>query len=250
MTHRPLIFVGGVLLALACRVHAGQFQVNPVYVELSSVLKSATVKVHNQGPDPTTFQVSGFAWRQGRAGEMELLPSAELIYFPSMLTLAGGETRIVRVGSTLKGDKNEQSYRIVVEELPALQRTEAGATNAVQVLTRMTLPVFVAPAHASVGAGFERPKLEKGRLAFTLRNSGNVHFRATGVRLVARDRSGATCFEKTEPGWYVLGGGERDYQVEVPREVCERAVSIEIQLEADRVHAHATVLVNKSSCSM
>jgi fimbrial chaperone protein len=237
------------VVGISSRVQAGQFQVNPVLVELSAAQKSATVKVHNQGPDTTTFHVTGFVWQQARTGEMELLPSSELIFFPSMLKLAAGETRLVRVGSTASSDQKEKSYRIVVEELPALKRTEEGTRTAVQVLTRMTLPVFVAPLHPSARASFERVTLEKGKLVFTLRNSGTVRFRATGVRMVARVRTGEKSFERTEPGWYVLGGGERDYEVHVPPEVCAHATSLELHLQAEGVQADASVPVTKSSCA-
>jgi fimbrial chaperone protein len=93
------------------------------------------------------FQLSVFAWAQSPSGEMQLEPTEDIVFFPTLLTLKPNETRRVRVGSATTQEVREKTYRIFVEELPPAG-TVAG--SGVRVLTKMGIPIFVRPVKKSL----------------------------------------------------------------------------------------------------
>jgi fimbrial chaperone protein len=58
------------------------------------------------------ISVSVFAWGQGPSGEMQLEPTDDIVFFPTLLTLKPKETRRVRVGSATTQDVREKTYRM------------------------------------------------------------------------------------------------------------------------------------------
>jgi fimbrial chaperone protein len=68
-----------------------------------------------------------------------------------MMTLSPGEERRMRVAVTATPGEVERTYRIFIEELPP-PKNEPDGSNGVQVLTRVGIPIFVAPVKTSAQA--------------------------------------------------------------------------------------------------
>jgi fimbrial chaperone protein len=246
MTFRPFIRAAALAalaasagLALApARVRAGDLEVSPVLVELSASARTAVVSIRNASAAPMRYQARAYSWAQGTDGAMDLLPARDLVVFPPLLELQPGESRNLRVGADAVPGPGERAWRLVVEELP---RRDAEAGNAVQVLTRLGLPVFFAPARPSAGGAVELLSRDGARIRFTLRNTGNVRLRPTTVKLALLDAAGAPLLERTVDAWYVLAGGERIYEVEVPPAECGKAAEVVVTaaLEAGVLEARA-----------
>ncbi len=98
---------------------------------------------------------------------MQLVQTNDLLFFPSLLEIGPGQSRRVRVGSTVPAGNSELSYRIIVEELPSAGR----AAGVVQVLTRLSVPVFVQPA-APRPKVVLKARVEGGQLQISLENGG------------------------------------------------------------------------------
>src|SRR5512136_1744285 len=96
---------------------AADFTVNPIQIFLAAQTQSAILTVHNTSTEPLRFQLNAFGWAQDAAGQMQLTPTNEVIFFPRLLTLAPNEQRIVRVGTSVAPGPVERTYRIFVEEL-------------------------------------------------------------------------------------------------------------------------------------
>ena len=228
-----LLLAGVLALALpTAPAHAANFDVAPIMLTLSNKAASATLAVTNRSPETLRFHVTAFAWRQRTDGEMILEPTKDIVFFPAMLSLKSKESRQIRVGSKIKPGAVERSYRLFVEELPPLARNAQEEANAVRVLTKMGLPVFVEAA-APKATPTVTPLQVKGReLTFSLKNSGNTHMRVQKVMLTAK-ASSKTVHSEELPGWYVLAGGVRTYVVKLPDAACKDATSLEVQMESE-----------------
>ena len=80
-------------LAAAGFVSASTFTINPIQVFLTDAAKSTVVTLHNTSAETLRFQLSVFAWGQSPAGEMLLTPTADIVFFPKLLTLGPREER-------------------------------------------------------------------------------------------------------------------------------------------------------------
>ncbi len=121
----------------------------------------------------------------------------------------------------------EKSYRVFVEELPSLKAPQTANKSEVKVLTKMGIPIFIQPAKPLAAGTVEGMGLAKGKLAFTVKNTGNVHFLVQSVQVKALDAAGATAFEKNVEGWYVLTGGTRVWEIDIPKEACAKSKTLD-----------------------
>ena len=220
-----LVLQAGVLAASA-------FKVTPVRV-LFSAPSSALLTLKNESDQPLRFQISSFAWSQDPKGTVQLTPTEDIVFFPALLSLNPGEERKVRVAATVAAKDVEKTYRIFFEELPPLEKPNQQTGAQVRILTKMGIPIFVAPEKGYAEATIDSPRVEKGAINFDVRNGGNVHFGLQGVKLHGTGTNGEALFDRQLEGWYVLAGSPRAYSVEVPAGVCPRLKKVVIEAETD-----------------
>jgi fimbrial chaperone protein len=227
---------------------AAGLQVTPVLVELSRAQKNAIITLRNDGAAPVRFQANAVSWSQDESGQMKFAPTRDLVLFPQLLTLQPGEERNLRVGTTPdKFGTLEKSYRVFVEELPPPEK--AGDRPAVQVLTRLGIPVFLEPGNSVSSARIEG-KVEGGNLVFRLRNMGNVRVRPSEVTADARDGSGkpAGAHQRWD-GWYVLPANDRLYQWPLPKDVCAKVRTVHVEARFEQGEpVRADVSVPRGAC--
>ncbi len=223
------------MLALPSLAGASAFSVNPVSVQLGAGVTNSVVTVNNSGPDTIRFQIKGYAWDESPQGDIKLTASADLVAFPTLFTLEGGQSRKLRLGSTVAPGATEKAYRAIVEELPPLGAVVAppGKGESIIVRTRIGLPVFIRPANVVVKAEISSPAIKQSTLAFDVDNTGTVHFIATKVRVHATSASGAAVFGHEFDGWYVLAGGKRSFSVPVPADACAKIAKMSIELAGE-----------------
>jgi fimbrial chaperone protein len=213
-------------LAVAGRADAATFTVDPTQVFITGRSGSVLLTLRNETQEPLRFQLSAFAWDQSVSGEMQLQPTEDVVFFPSLLTLGPGEVRRVRVGSATTPGTREKTYRIFVEELPPLEPSAGG----VRVLTKMGIPVFVRPTKEVASATLSGLERRSDRFRFALDNSGSVHLMPT--RITVRGLAGTTAaFTQTLEGWYVLAGGRREFDMALPETECSRVTSLNVEIE-------------------
>lgn len=202
------------------------FAVSPVRVELSNARRTGLVTIRNDEPRAARFQVTAWAWSQGKGGELQLEPTRDVSFFPSIFEVAPGQMRQLRIGVSLPATNRERTYRVIVEQLPSVGEHKAGV---VQMLTRLSIPVFQAPTSGAPEVTLAAPKLSAGRVRFKLENTGAVHDMVKPVHLVGRDARGTPIVERTEPGWYLLAGSERLYDVELSADDCSRLRTLSLE---------------------
>jgi fimbrial chaperone protein len=235
---KPLSLRAGRFLALALTVawlwggpqagaaSAATFTVDPTQIFLSGRTGSVLLTLRNESTETLQFQLSVFAWAQSPTGEMQLEPTEDIVFFPTLLTLKPMETRRVRVGSATAQDVREKTYRIFVEELPPTNTVG----NGVRVLTKMGIPIFVRPVKEVATATLSDLRQQEGALRFTLTNAGTVHIVPQSIKV--RGLTGPnTAFDRELEGWYVLAGGRREFDVAFPKNACAQVTSIVVDIQ-------------------
>lgn len=197
---------------------------------LSPQSSSALLTVRNDSPEKVRFQVGVFEWDQTPQGEMLLNPTDDLIFYPNLLAIEPGEERNIRVGSNKSIVASEKSYRIFVEELPPVEKSDH---SGIRILTKMGIPVFVQPAKHLVQGQVVDAKIGATEFAFEIRNAGNVHFFPRSIRVQGNGPEGGTILVNQLQPWYILPGGVRKYSVEIPQEDCRKLQSLTVEVELE-----------------
>jgi fimbrial chaperone protein len=240
LSPRAALVLVALLLALLPRAGwASSYTVNPVQVRLPASGHSALVSVRNVSAEPLRLQLNAFRWDESLDGEMRLAPTADVIFFPRLLTVEPGGERRIRIAVGRSAGATEQTYRLFLEELP--DRTGSATTGdpGVRVLTRTGIPIFVAPRGAAKVEGkVETMALRAGTASFLVRNTGNAHFMVTSITLTGLDSHGSPLFRHEIPGWYVLANAARRYALDVPPAACPQLRALVV--DARTSHAMLT----------
>jgi fimbrial chaperone protein len=248
MMNRIALLAGLLTIAAwAAPADAATFTVNPTQIFLSGKSASSLLTLRNSSDEPVRFQLSAFAWDQSAQGEMQLQATTDIVFFPALLTLKPGEERKVRVGGVTTAGAREKTYRIFIEELPSVDSTAPGAS--VKVLTKMGVPIFVRPSTERTAATLDAVAVAAGHVRFAVANSGTVHVIPQQITVTAKSASGEKVHERVVPGWYILAGGRRDFDVELPPAGCGAVSSITVDTQIDGKPVTQTVQAPAGACA-
>jgi fimbrial chaperone protein len=222
---------------------AGNFGVAPIRLDLDRTARTGSLTVTNDAADkPLRVQLEAFSWLQDASGKDLYEPTAELTFLPRSMSIEPKEQRLVRAGIRLPAAEREKAYRLFIEEVPEPRKPgEAGAQVAVKV--RFGIPVFVKPLKEEPKGEIDKVDLDKGTLAVTVRNTGNVHFIIQSVQLKAGE-----LFSKELPGWYLLPGAARAHLATIPADVCVRLGGLDVTVKTDRLELARRVEVDQALC--
>jgi fimbrial chaperone protein len=214
------------LLGAAPSARAAGLQVTPVLVELSRSEPRATVVVKNLSEAPVRLEITASAWDQAPDGQMRLAPAPDLLVYPPLLQIAPQEERKVRISTIASFGERERSYRIFLRELPPPETPAEQGT--IRLLTRIGVPVFLVPPRPERKAEITGVAVHAGRLALTLKNTGNTRLPPGKLRIEGLGVDGQRVFAADADVWYVLAGGERALDVPLPRVACAGARTVEV----------------------
>ncbi len=228
---------------------AGEYAVTPMRISLDREAASSTVTVTNSGSDRMSFQIAAMEWTQDADGRDRYAPTTEVIFFPKILTLQPGESRVVRVGVQAFPVQAERTFRLFIEPLQVRAAEPAASGAQISINIRFALPIFVKPAAPAAAGEIDDVAVHRGVLAFKLRNTGNEHLRAeNGVAVTGRDAQGSDVFtERIETG-NVLAGAAKPIALTLPRGTCARLASLEITARAEQLALSQKLDVGRASC--
>lgn len=209
---------------------AGSFSVFPIRIFLDSKNKTETLKIINESDDKVNLLVKAFEWTQDENGKDSYEPTRDLVYFPRVFSIEGKGERMVKLGFQKKFPDIERTFRLFVEEMPNTQKKSGGAS--LNIVLKMNLPVFVAPAAKAVDKGIIKDIVLSGKaLSVTVQNTGNVHHMVKTIKVEGRDSSGEIITFPIKNGWYLLGGKSRTYTFDVPGDKCLKLKELNIEIE-------------------
>ena len=229
------LFYASWLLVQSGAAAAGDFTVEPFRVEMGPRQKSGIFTVTNTGSGSLSFQVKIAEWTQDPEGKDVYSSSADIVFYPRILTLKGGERQIIRVGANKPLVAKEKAYRLFIEEMPAPPAAEKQRSAQVTVRISFAPPLFVRPAKIQEQGAIEKATLEQGTIRVFMRNTGNVHIRINTISVRASDGEGKEVFSKRMDGWYLLNGTSRVFEAPVPSAACASIASVDVIAEGDRV---------------
>ncbi|WP_312074703.1 MULTISPECIES: molecular chaperone [Acinetobacter] len=199
------------LMVLTSFSHAAGFSVSPIKVNLTPENnKVMSLRVHNSSNELVALQAEVMGWNQKDGKDLYESKTREILVTPPIFTVPPGETQIIRVGLRRPLDlKQELSYRLFLQELPP---PIPNKFQGLQMVMRMSLPVFVAPAtgQASSDLSWRIHQVNKGNLILESHNRGNGHAQVTELRLKLPNGQ-----ELVQTGnTYLLPGSKQEWSID------------------------------------
>lgn len=241
----PFIAIFIYFFVFSAPAFSGSFKVNPVKVFLDSKKKTDKLLVKNMADEDLTLQMSVFSWKQDAKAEDVYEPTGDIVVTPKILTLEKGEERIIRIGTEKRGESQELSYRVYLEELPV----KKPGKMEIMLPLRIGVPIFVAPAREKLSGLIEGMEVEGGKLKATVRNDGKTHLFLSTVKASGEDANGAGCYQQDLKGWYLLPGVSKTYLFDIPPDVCPKlkAITLEVKPEKGVIEKRKTD-IKESAC--
>jgi fimbrial chaperone protein len=232
----------------APEARAASLSVNPTKIQLSKQLPSTVLTLRNEGTTPTRLQITAHAWDQSLNGDMELGPTTDIVFFPSLLVLEPGQSRAIRIGTATPFTPSERSYRIFVEELPPAATPEGEQPSAVRMYTRIGIPVFLQPERPEPRPGLAGVGVADGAVVFRLTNAGTMHFVPKSVVVRAVAAPGEPPIQRELNSWYILAGGARQFSVPFESPDCSRIRSLTVEAQVDELVLKEQLATPQGTC--
>ena len=201
------VLVGLAALFALPAAGAGTFTISPLRVDFAESTNMAVLTVRNEEAEPVVVQAQGLAWSQ-EDGQDALSPSRDLLISPAVFTLPAGGSQLVRVALRRQVDPaRELTYRVLLQEVPQTAKPDF---NGLQIVLRLSVPVFVEPrAAAQPQVAWSATRGNDGKLSINARNDGSAHARI--LRFSLKTADGATTVLDQPELAYVLPGSSRHW---------------------------------------
>jgi fimbrial chaperone protein len=168
------------------------------------------------------------SWAMEGDGQWRLTPNDDLIVTPQLLEIAPGQSGQLRIGSLLDAGAREASYRLLLDELPALADDQSAPSPEIRVLTQVSLPVFLEPAQDSHVPGVNSASIEHGELVLGIDDEGARRLDPQKIKLTLIDRAGQVLEQREQMENYVLPGSTWFLRVKLAANLCQRAASVSV----------------------
>ena len=163
---------------MAAPASASTFNISPIRAELAAGHRTEALTITNAEDNPVVVQIRVVRWSQ-KNGTEQLDDTHEILATPPVLQIPANSQQIIRVALRRDPDAAEElTYRVIFEEVP--QAAPKDFTG-LRVALRLSIPVFVAPAHGKANAdlAWQSRWLPNGQLELAATNSGSGHLQLT-----------------------------------------------------------------------
>ncbi|WP_322047715.1 molecular chaperone [Paraburkholderia sp. J67] len=213
--HRLLNLVLAAALTAAClgAAQAATLQISPVMIDLPADANASGLTLRNSGSKPIYGQVRVYRWSQAD-GEDALTPTQDVVASPPLIQISAGAEQLVRLVRTTPAATNaEQSYRILIDELP---EPDATPSNGVAIRLRYSVPVFIDPGSGPTRQPNLAWHVRHGEAGWTLEvaNTGGRRAQIAAVEIV--DGAGNAIPVNKGLLGYALAGSIRQWHLALP----------------------------------
>jgi len=216
---------------------AASLRVSPVLLDLKAPQAASSINIWNDAQQPINVQVRVFRWSQ-KDGADVYTPATDVVASPPITKLKPGGENIVRIVRTTKqAIQSEESYRLIVDELPDPGRRQGGT---VTLILRHSIPVFFSKPDAAGAAPQWKVLPKPGGFQVTVTNSGARRLKISNLSLA----SGKTALAKRDGlVGYALGKSTASWFVPATStgRLSGQSVTISADSEAGRFDATASV---------
>jgi fimbrial chaperone protein len=203
---KGIVLTAAILLIGYNPARAGSLQVEPVLVDVTAPSAASTVTLRNQDATPINAQIRVFRWSMVN-GQENLEPTEDVVASPPSVTLAPNGQYIARIVRVSKRPvTGEESYRILVDQLPDLAQKKNGAVN---LLVRYSIPVFFGAPDKKRSAVAWFLAVKGNKVVLTARNTGDRRLRISALNL--RGANGRSISFGSGLAGYVLGQSSKSW---------------------------------------
>ncbi|RQU10469.1 molecular chaperone [Burkholderia cenocepacia] len=162
--------------------HAATLQITPVTIELPPSVAAASMTLSNPGGRAIYGQVRTYRWTQENSTDV-MTPTDALAASPPLLRIDANAEQLIRLVRTSRGTPAaEESYRVLIDELPA---PGTPVDNGVTIRLRYSVPVFVEPDAAPASPRLDwRVEPDGTGMRLAVDNRGGRRAQISAVRLV------------------------------------------------------------------
>ena len=230
--------VAAFLMAVAYSpAKAGSLQVEPVLIDVTTASAAAsTLTLHNAGTTPINAQVRVFRWSLVN-GEEKLEPTDDVAASPPVLTLAPNGKNLVRIIRQSKQPVvGEESYRLMVDQLPDLSQQKNGAVN---LMVRYSIPVFFGAANKKSPTIAWSVAVKGDKVTLSAHNTGDRRLRISALSL--KDANGRSISLGSGLAGYALGQSTKNWTVPARGFAANGSASISAQSDGGPIQAVASI---------
>ena len=210
MRHPSFAILPAAVMALAGTIataEAASIHVRPIGIELQAPAAASVLTLTNKGRELVTAQVRVFRWKQV-GGKDVLEPTRDVVASPPILRMRPGRENVIRVVRVTKRPvKGEESYRLIIDQIPDKKRKGVGVVFAM----RYSIPVFFRDRAATPARVTWKVAREGRALVLTASNAGTRHERISKLKVV-NGRGKSLVISRGLAG-YVLGNSTRVWKV-------------------------------------
>ncbi len=216
---------------------AASLRVSPVLIDLNAPTAASSVQIWNDAKRPINVQVRIFRWSQSN-GVDTYTPATDVAVSPPISQLKPGSENMVRVVRTSKRPvRAEESYRLIVDELPNAAQQKSGT---VKLVIRHSIPVFFSPPENKGADVAWNVQKKSGGYQVTLNNKGDKRMRVADLAL--QSKGGAAVAQHPGLVGYVLGKSSVSWFIPGTRNSQSGGpLTISAQSDTGPIHAQANV---------
>lgn len=203
------------------------FLIWPIYPNIEANENATAVWLENTGSSDAMVQIRVFQWEQ-KDNKDSFQTQNEVIPSPPVVRVKAGERNMLRLTrAVMPAERQEKSYRIIIDELPIKKELEDGNSAQVSFQMRYSIPLF--SYGKGMGSGFNaesvkmneknpnaKPILsywttqQSGQYQLNIKNTGHKYARLTGINLSAE---GAEIESKGVSLGYVLANSQMSFNI-------------------------------------
>ena len=229
------VFASVLVCAASAPAGAGTLQVEPVLVDITAPGAASTVTLRNEGTAPINAQIRVFKWSIVN-GKEELKPTDDVVASPPSATLTPKGQYVVRIVRVSKQPVvGEESYRLMIDQLPDLSQQKNGAIN---LMVRYSIPVFFGAANKKNPTLAWSVATKGDTVTLTAHNSGERRLRISALSL--RDASGKSLSFGNGLAGYALGQSAISWTVPSRGFSANGAISVTGQSDGGPIQAVAS----------
>ncbi|GAB2950795.1 fimbrial biogenesis chaperone [Hafnia psychrotolerans] len=208
-----------VMWAMVSQAYAQALAIVPIRQNLSSDHRSASFKLTNTSESSALVQIRCYRWVQ-KGNDDTFLPTSNLIISPTFATIGPGKSQTVRLLLRTVDENDEQSYRVVFDQIP----DHVG--NKVQLTLRFSVPVFASNSVEAKSDVQFRIEREGDKLVLVAANRGSSH---SILSKITASTKGGEVLQLTGPSMpYILAGNEHRWDIRKKRNLLNMGSRIHV----------------------
>jgi len=215
---------------------AGTLQVEPVLVDVTAPGAASTITLRNEGTAPIEAQIRVYKWAIVN-GKEQLTPTHDVVASPPSITLTPKGQYVARVVRVSKQPvTGEESYRMLVDQLPDLSQQKNGAVN---LMVRYSIPVFFGASNKKSPTVAWSIATQGDKVTLTAHNSGDRRLRISALSL--HDANGKSLSFGNGLAGYALGQSAVSWTVPRHGFTPNGSISVHAQSDGGPIQAVASI---------